>query len=193
MNKMISVLFLALLLSACASSPLKKVWSAPDAQRLDFNKTFVVADGPSESIRRNAEEALVRDMYPLKGYAAYKIMDVEKLKDVESAKEFVKKNGFDGALVVKYLGTRQEVYDMPDLSPRMGFWGYYGHPYAFGFESRSVDTRNITSVEMTIFSLKEDKLIWSGYLEIRDPRDVDTSISKLSEAALNDLRKRGLL
>jgi len=62
MNKMISVLFLALLLSACASSPLKKVWSAPDAQRLDFNKTFVVADGPSESIRRNSEEALVRNM-----------------------------------------------------------------------------------------------------------------------------------
>ena len=154
----------------------------------------MVAEGPSESVRRGAEEALVRDMFPLNGSPAYKVMDEKKLKDVEAAKAFVKENGYDGALVVKYLGTRQEIRETMSAGPAYGFYGYYGRPYGgYGYGGSTIDTKNISSVEMSIFSLKQDKLIWSGYLEISNPRDVDTVISRLSEAALNDLRARGLL
>ncbi len=183
------------LLAACASSPLKQTWSSQDGSKIAFQKTLMLVIAPSESNRRLAEESLVQDMIGFNGQAAYKVLGEDPIKDIAAAKAKVAELGFDGVVVIQYLGMRQEVQSTPSAGPYGGFWGYYGH-YGYGYPGyygNDVTTRNIVSSELSIFSLKEDKLLWSSRADMTNPKDVAAAIYKLATATLEDLQARGRL
>lgn len=186
-------LILAVVLAACTSSPFKQVWVSPEAGPVQFEKTLIVAMTESESDRRVAEDALVRQMTPLTGVASYRELTPEQLRDVEKAKVIVRERGFDGALVLVVLGTRQESQSQPIMTS--GFWGYYGarsRHLGMGV-SAEMPAREFTVLELSLYSVTTEQLIWSGKAEISQTRDLGLSIEALGQQVLDDLRARSLL
>jgi hypothetical protein len=73
-----------------------------------------------------------------------------------------------------------------------GFWGYYGRA-AVVYDPGSVRTDTIVRLQISIYSLTEDKLLWSGVNRTLNPREIDKLVGAIADAARADLQKRGLL
>jgi hypothetical protein len=69
------------------------------------------------------------------------------------------------------------------------FWGYYGAYYPAA-EMR-VDT--VVMVEIKIYSLTDDKLVWAGVSETFNPTNSATLISEIAVEAGKELRRQGLI
>ena len=72
-----------------------------------------------------------------------------------------------------------------------GFWGCYGHGPMWG--SGYVRTDTIFRLQVSIYSLAADNLLWSGVSRTTNPRGVDALIREVAAAVRDDLVKRGLL
>ncbi|HEU4429468.1 MAG TPA: hypothetical protein VFT98_11985 [Myxococcota bacterium] len=198
MHRVLTFGALGLLLSACATTRIENVWVDPAAtpDSFAFRQVITVAQA-REGIRRNAEDALQRAMRAgpraqageVKVYPSYTLLEDAELANVEQARRKVEEVGYDGVVIMRFVSSQQKVTVEPP-SVR-GFWGYYGR--AVVYDPGSVRTDTIVKLQINIFSLKEDKLLWSGTSRTLNPREVDAVVADIAEAARADLQKRGLL
>jgi hypothetical protein len=184
---------LLVLLSGCASTTFKSTWSDPQAEPIRFQRTLAVFMSPNEGVRRASEDRLVQLIGPARSAASYTLLSREDLEDKERAKEKVRAAGFDGAVVMRVIGERQEVTYEPPTYYR-GYWGgYHARGWGTVYDPGYMRTDTIVSVETNVYSLAEDKLLWSGVSETFDPRDTVNMVNEIAEAAAKRMRERGLL
>lgn len=179
-----ALLAAGLALAACASTSIVESWKAPGAGPLRFKKVLAVAILNNEEIRGHAEDALRGNLPGVEAVQGYKLFTTPELKDVEKVKERLRQEGFDGVIVLRAMSSEQhtgwtEVYVPLDM--------YVSYPPA---ELR-VDT--VVRVEIKIYSLGEDKLIWSGVSETFNPGAVQKAVTDIVAAAGKELRRQGLL
>ena len=60
-------------------------------------------------------------------------------------------------------------------------------------EAAYARTDTILRLQVNIYSLAEDKLLWSGVSRTTNPSGVDALVREVAEAVRDDLVKRGLL
>jgi len=182
-----------LLLAGCAATTMESSWTNPEAKPISFKRTLVVFMSPNEGVRRPAEDRLVQRIGPERSAPSYTLLNVAEIDDVEKAKAKVRAAGFDGAVVMRIIGKRQEVtYQPPAYYDR--YWGGY-HARGWGAvnDPGYLRTDTIVSVETNVYSLADDTLIWSGVSESFDPRSTTAMVDSVADAAAEELRRRGLL
>ena len=54
---------------------------------------------------------------------------------------------------------------------------------------RATGTRTTVVVEMLVFDLRRDKLVWAATAETRDQKNLQTFIVELVEAAVKEMQK----
>ena len=77
---------------------------------------------------------------------------------------------------------------------RNDYWGnYHSRGWGAAYDPGYLRTDKIVRVETNIYSLAEDKLIWSGVSETFDPSSTGSMVDQIATAAAAELRSRGLL
>jgi hypothetical protein len=198
------MLFCLLLLPKYAqSTKLKSSWKNPEANStsLQFEKVLVVALIPQEFTRKVAEDKVVKILKAGENspnaIPSYMILSAAELKDPASAKPKIAEMGFDGAIVLKYAGSEdQRKYDPGEGTsvwyPYVGFWGYYSEGWGAVYNATTPNALKVL-IETMLYSIKDDKLIWAGITETKDPKNPAKVVSEIAEETTKVLQKEGLI
>jgi hypothetical protein len=193
--RVLVVILFAACMAGCASTTIKDTWKDPSVspESMQFKKVLVVAMLP-EASRRVAEDEMVRHVRT-QAVPSYTLISSEELKDVDAAKRKVKEQGFDGAIIMRMVGQEQRVSYVPGSYPGYygSFYGYYGYAGSLAYDPGYVTTDTIVNLETNVYSLREDKLLWSGLSETFNPKNLTTMIDGVASATARQLEKEGLL
>jgi hypothetical protein len=183
----------------CATSHIETAWVEPGAtpRSFEMHRVLAVAMARDGAIRRSAEDAIdaaLSSTPPGQGgelsmEPSYRLLEDRELSDVGTARRKVEAAGYDGAVLLSFVSTEQKITARPTYTG--GFWGYYGRGGMW--DSGYVRTDTILRLQVSIYSLAEDKLLWSGVSRTANPRGIDALIREVAEAVRDDLVKRGLL
>ncbi len=189
-----------LVLSACSSTRITSTWREPNKEvsLQKLNKVLVVALLQDETSRRKAEDQMVSYFYG-KGVASYDYLDRNiSEKNEDAIREKIKIGGFDGAVTMRLLDVdKEETYSRGNISMYPSYyrnfsgyyfrnWGYYSNP---GYYS----TTKTYTIETNVFSIKEDKIIWTGITKTTDPSGVVKMTEEVARAVFNEMLKQGFI
>ena len=203
--RLAAILAAVVTLSACASSSFQSTWKAPDAVPLKVSgsKVAAVVMMRSEASRRVAEDSLAREITArgAEGISMYTLLSDTSPTDEAEARAALERAGVEGVVVIRPIRVSNEVRSTPMTyaGPLYGgYWGgYYGHgwgaPWGVGPRGDEIRTDTIVSVEILVYSLRQNKLVWGGQSRTTNTRDVDTLVRKLAGAAAEELQKHGLI
>jgi hypothetical protein len=196
----------ALCLSACASSGFVSSWKAPDAVPLEVQgaKVAAVVMMKDQASRRIAEDTLAREISArgAKGIAMYTLLPDAEPSMEAATRAALEKEGVLGIITMRPVSSEEKIqvtpFAEPDIAYRSFWGGYYGRgwgrpwisPIGIGNEL-SVDT--VVSVETMVYSLRQNKLVWTGTSKTTNPPRVQKFVERLSAAVAAELEKQGLI
>ena len=196
----ITYIFGVLVISSCSSTKITSTWREPNKEvsLQKLNKVLVVALLQDETSRRKAEDQMVGYFYG-KGVASYDYLDKNiSTKNEDAIRDKIKKDGFDGAVTMRLLDVdKEDVYSRGNIAMYPSYyrnfsgyyfrnWGYYSNP---GYYS----TTKTYTVETNVFSIKEDKIIWTGITKTTDPSGVVKMTEEIAKAVFNEMVKQGFI
>ena len=190
--------------AACASTSFVSSWRNPAAEPGTFKGQKVVAlvMSKEQGVRFGAEDALARELTArgIVGIAAYSLIPKELVQDKEKAKEFLEKANVVGVVAMRVVGKDQQVTQSAGGMYWGGpayatFWGggYYGYGWGGVYSPGYIQTDTIVTVEILVYSLKQDKLVWAGQSETTNPSKVGPFIQELTAKAAAEMKKQGLI
>jgi hypothetical protein len=193
----------ALSAAACATTKFQSSWRAPGSGPLNFKgkKVAALVVSKEEGVRYGAEDALAREITKQGaiGVPAYGQIPKELTQDKEKAKAFLDKAGVAGVVVMRVVGKDQQISSTPASYYAMPyyatFWGagYYGYGWGGVYDPGYVRTDTIVSVEILVYSLEQDKLVWAGRSQTTNPEKVGPFIQELTAGAAKEMKKQGLI
>lgn len=195
---LLSVAAVTMLTSCGTPTSFVSTWRDPEAQPLNFNKVLVVAFMPDEGQRRSAEDEMVKNITRVEAVPSYRIVSKEQMKDSDATKAKVMELGVDGVVTMRFLGRDEKLEYVPGTmsygpSYYQPFWGYYGYASPMMYDPGYYTTTNVVRLETNIYSLADEKLIWTGHSETDDPLSLDDLIDSVARATADELVKQGLL
>ncbi|HSK12476.1 MAG TPA: hypothetical protein VK907_04625, partial [Phnomibacter sp.] len=189
-----------LLTSGCApSTTLSKSWRDPATTITmgQFSKILIAAFVKDETSRRIIEDDVVK-MIKGKAVASYQVLGSARadMSEEELAAK-VQGEGFDAAVVMRMLDMEKEMEYVPGTGAYpayyRGFYGFYRGVYSGFYNPGYYQENKIYSVETNIYSLKENKLIWSGVTETVNPTKLDKMVSEIGKVIFDEMKKQGFL
>jgi hypothetical protein len=188
-------------LAACATTTFVSSWTAPGAQPLrgEGSRVAIVVMSTSDSMRLSGEESAAREINRRggQGIPAYTLLKNEASVSEGIAQETFEKAGITFVLTFRPTGERTQVSSSPSMYP--AYWGgYYGFGWgspwsyspAFGPEIR---TDTFVYIETRVYSMRQNKLVWTGESKTVNPRDVDSLMRDVIGAVAQELAAAGLL
>jgi hypothetical protein len=193
------ILSLALLLFGCSSSnKISNSWKNPDVtiESAKFQTMAVFAMVKDEQMRRGVEEAIVSQMPNTIAVPSYKMITKEELADIDAVKQKLKERGMEGALVLSVRNVNQKTsYYSSGMYPSAyySFGGYYNYAWNYMYDPYVYSTTNVyVDLEILIYSLRDDKLVWYGESTSVNPKRIQETISELAVSVKNQLVEDGL-
>lgn len=179
-------------LASCSSTLVTTRWQNPTVAQIRFTKVLTLCITKDPELREAAEGELCRHISAVECKpAAYAIPD-SMIAKVEEAKALTLKEGFDGALVVRVLEAGQRItYVPPTYDPT--FWGYYGYAWPTAIDPGYYRSDTVVLVEIAIFSLARNQLIWIGTTETLNPKSLPELVENIAEAVRAELIRRDLI
>jgi hypothetical protein len=175
---------------------LHSVWRLQDGSQLNFAgqkvATLVITD--DLSLQMSGEEALARELYSrsVTGVATYRIAPREELKTAAKAKAWFEKAGVAGVVVLRPVAVEREKTYSPVVWASgyyQSYWGFYDYGWMNVGAVRATGTRTTVIVEMLVFDLRRDKLVWAATSETRDQNNLQEFIGELVSAAVKEMQK----
>jgi hypothetical protein len=212
-SALLTCVFALLALAACASDgapkPPKHIFETtyqdPDAKPMQVRGAKVVAAVmiKDPAARRRAEDTLAKEITALggQGIPMYSISaDTAVSKEGESkTRAAVEAVGATGLVVmrpvdVNHRSTATQTVSSNDMYG--GYWGgYYGIGWADPWVDKAPDQRVdiVITVETHVFSLPQNKLVWTGTSETTNPENAEKLVHKLAVDGVKELKRLGLL
>jgi hypothetical protein len=184
---------------SCATSTMTTftdTWKDPETKKLDFKKVLALVITNEDIIQRSAEARLVENIKRAEAVPAHRFLVKEDLKDLEKLKAKVREQGIDGAIVLRLVAVDEQEQYVPGryvTDPSYSFWGYYGYYWPRVYEPGYSVSRQVVIVESRIYSVTNEKMIWSGISRTPEPGSVKELIDDLAVAAVEQLKTEGLL
>lgn len=186
-------IFLIMLINSCSSTRITSSWRDSNKQIHpgDWNKVLVVALLQSETNRRRAEEEMVTYLNG-KGVTSYSYLNNEiDPKNEEAIRNKIKKDGFDAAITMRLIDVDKEKIYSPEqhyMYPvyYSSFFGYYYRSWVHYSTPGYYTVTKKFIIETIIYSIPDDKIIWSGITETYDP----SGVKKLTDEIAFVIRKK---
>ena len=171
-----------LLACSTASTTLTMKWKDPSVTELRFAKVVTVGVNPDARWREIVEDELsilVRNALP-----AYSIIPDEEVRSVEKAKRFIKAGGFDAAVILRLVGVDEETTHVSGTSAAWGgyygtMWGYWGYAWPAVYDPGYLRTDRYQVVEILIYRVADEKLVWGGRSRSLEPSSVRAMTSEI--------------
>ncbi|MBK8686049.1 MAG: hypothetical protein IPN26_14315 [Bacteroidetes bacterium] len=106
---------------------------------------------------------------------------------------------FDGAILLRLIDIDREVYVRPG-APFSSYPNYYQNFNGLFYRSweiysmpdHSINMKTYT-VEITLFSIPQDKIIWTAITESISPSSIEQMTKEIAKVVYKKLKKVGLL
>ena len=186
---------------SCNSTKMVSSWTQPGktVHMEKLQKVLVVAMLLNETSRHKAEDQMVTYLNGT-GIASYSYLNANFNTNSDKAiQRKIKSDGFDGAITMRlvdldkdsiyYPGSTNVSY--PDYY--RNFDGYYYRNYELYSTPGIYSQTKVYTIETTVYSMKEDKLIWSGVTKSVNPAGVNRMTNEISTIVYKKMRKEGFV
>ncbi|MCP9768679.1 hypothetical protein EGI22_12200 [Lacihabitans sp. LS3-19] len=200
-NSAIAVIILSFgILFSCKTTKIASSWKQPDKQ-IDIQslkKVLVVAMLKSENARRKAEDEMVKFLDG-KGVPSYSYLkDSFNRKDEQALRAKIKGDGFDGAITMTLMDVeRERIYTLSYVGIYPGnpisFTNYYYRHWPGDIRDGYYLTTKIFTVEVAIFSILEDQIIWTSETKTVNPDGVDKMTNEIAKVLQKRMIKEGFI
>jgi hypothetical protein len=203
------IILLALVLTSCNStkSTILDTWKDPTTsiESENFKKVLVVGLLKNDLIRKRVEDHF-KELNP-KFRASYPFLNKKSQINQDLLVKLLKSENFDGVITMRLVDTKKEVSYSPST-----FSSYYYNPYGytsgtygglFGnwygnygtiyYSPGNFVEETYYIVETNIFSLNNDKLIWSAVTKTVQFSDIEGGLDDILKSIENEMRKDGSL
>jgi hypothetical protein len=183
-----------LLASACTSTSFVSSWRPPTARPVNMKgqKVAAVVLVNNLSSRRMAEDTLAREISSrgAVGVALHRILPNAREGQEAEVRAALEKANFKGVVVMRPIAAKQEI----SLSAQPGYNQYWGGYYGYGWGTPYVyQADTIVSVDIRVYSLEQNQLVWAGESQTTNPDQVDDFVIELADATADELKNRGLI
>jgi len=194
-----SAIALGLLLGACASSSNTSVvnsWKDPTVPVQRYQKVLAVFISNDATTRRTAEDALARKIP--NAVASYTVLPEDALKDPAKAKAWVQQQGFDAAVLMRPVAVDKETSYTPGTTYVVpaGYrsaWGYWGSGWRYAYDPGHYTQTNVVYIETNVYSLNEDKLVWSGRTKSYNPNNIPRLVDEIVNQNVAEMKKQNVI
>ncbi len=200
--KNIKILFgiIIMLNASCSSTQITSSWREPNKEITinNLNKVLVVAFLKNETGRHKAEDQMLGYLNG-KGITSYNYLDdnFNKLNEVAIIKK-IRSDGFDGAVIMRLVDVEKEVTYTPGRynsfpSYYQDFGGYYRRSWQYYSTPGQYNTTKTFNVETNVYSIKENKIIWSALTESVNPDGVEQMTAEIADVVYKKMLKEGFV
>ena len=194
------VISIVIFLAGCSSSnKISNSWTNPEvnAESVKFQTVAVFAMVKDQQMRQDVEEAIASQMPNTVAVPVYKMISNEELADIDAVKKKLSERGMEGALVLSVRNVDQKTtYYSSGMYPSAyyNFGGYYNYAWNYMYDPYGYSSTNVyVDLEILIYSLKNDQLVWYGESTSVNPESIQQTISELAVSVKNQLVEDGLL
>ncbi len=195
-----ALLIAVTLAASCTSTKITSSWREPDKQVIveKLNKVLLVALFKDETSRHKAEDQMAGYLKG-KGIVSYNYLKEGFDKKNENAlRERIKADGFDGAVTMRLVDVdKEENYTRGNISSYPVFYrnfsGYYHRSWSYYSTPGYYSTTKTYTIETNVYSIKEDKIIWSGLTETTNPDGVKKLTEEVAAVVYKKMVKEGFI
>ena len=205
MKKTILFILISVSLLACTSpTHILNSWRDPDTSvNPSVHKIVVAALLYDQGVRRQVEDYMA-SLYPGVATQSYKILGGDSiLSDEHGESQRLKNAGYDGIVIMKQVAQNTTQRYVPGTMPTYygtwgGYWGYgwgpryYGAMYNPGTPAY-VETNHHWFVQVNVYSLTSNKLIWSANTETTNPGGRIPLFTDVCNAVKKQMKSDGFL
>jgi hypothetical protein len=200
MKNLLYVILVITIFTSCNSTKISNSWREPNKQLYtgEWNKILVVALLKNETYRRKVEDELLNYLNG-KGIVSYNYLndDFNNI-DEDKFRNKIKADGFDGAISMRLIDVDKEKVFIPE---QHNLYPYYYQNFSCHYQQGSISYRtpgyysmNKTFiVETVVYSIKEDKIIWSGITKSFNPVGVVKMTSDISKLIYKKMLSEGFI
>lgn len=210
MKKYLILFMTVAVLSSCGSNTsIVSSWRDPQTTvtQEHFKKVLVVALVKDEASRRTAENRIAAGNPIFKTSYQYLNETTSQLTKEQKLKILQDEN-FDGVITMRLVSKEKETNYVPGTYTGMyygGFDGLYSGVYGYGFgnwygmysphfyDPGYYQETTAYMVETSIFSLKDNKLIWTGTTKSDYVTDLGQTVDAIMQTVVKEMKKDGSL
>ena len=172
----------------CASTGMSRTWTDPSAKGASLSKVAVVCMTHDLGLRRLAEDTMAWQLVGAQAVASYRALGDLDPNQREVVEAKLKQVGFQGMLVMRIADVSKHAN--PAMSGGFAFYGSLAGPIA---EAPSLQTDAVVHMVSDLYSLRENKLIWSGISRTFDPASANAFMADVSKAVAKSIQKDRLV
>jgi len=184
---------------ACESpAGIQKSWSNSQ-QKTDstkrFQKILFVALLKDDYTRKVAEDKLVNEVRP-RGVASYNYLpNYTANADTGMISQKLIQDGFDGIVIMRLITMNKNSVNSPgDNSSNYNSWyGYYSSTFPLYNVPGNYSPNDLYNIQTNVYSLKENKLLWTGVTTTVNISDKKIMIDKVIAAVKQNMRDQGFI
>jgi hypothetical protein len=197
---------LVLFLASCSGTKVTSSWKEPEV-KLDQNQKIMVlalVNDKQDALRKNIEAEMVgqlkqRGYDAVPAFATYRQQDFKGM-DEEKAIRKIRKQNIDQVLTIVMKDKSKERSYVPSTGfygpyPMYygRFWPYYGMMYDRVYRPGYYTTNTRYFLEGNLYSIKDNKLLYSVQTETFDPSSAARMAVVYSQQVVKDMTKQQLI
>jgi hypothetical protein len=195
-----ALIIITALITSCSSTRITSSWREPDKTVVveKLNKVLVVALFKDETSRHRAEDQMAGYLGG-KGIVSYNYLDADFNKANEALlREKIKTDGFDAAVTMRLVDVdKEKIYTPGNISFYPSYYrnfsGYYYRSWSNYSTPGYYTTTKTYTIETNVYSIKEDKIIWSGLTETTNPDGVKKMTEEVAHVVYMKMVKEGFI
>jgi hypothetical protein len=188
---MLAVLGLATAAAGCAATEMKNTWTDPGSKGAMLSRIAVICLHSDARLRQMCEETSASRLTGAQAVPSYRLLSHADLRNREAVKTKLKEQGFQGALIMRVTAVTEQVTAVD--GPYGTFDGYYDWAGAAVFDPTYLQADTIVHMVSNLYSLQDEKLIWSGVSETFDPASAQSFMKDVSKAVAKSMQKDRLV
>jgi hypothetical protein len=195
-NLVIAIL-IASIVSCGPSTKIVNSWRDPNTvvNTSELHKFVVAALLKNEATRREVEDKMAA-LNPGKAVPSYQVFGTTPLTQTDDVyMKKLKDDGYDGIVIMRLAKVDKDQRYVPGNSPTYyGSWrGYYGNAWGGYYDPGYYTTDKTFYVEVNVYSLPKDKLVWSGVTSTINPSSGQSLFDGVISAVEQKMKDEGFL
>ena len=188
--------FVAMLLSACASTTLQSAWFDTSYKGGAFHKILVVGVGANIADRRVFEDIFSQKLTSAgtPGIPGYQFLADDARANEPGWNAGITQSGADGLLLVRVLGIDTKTRVSTTMVPGPAYYGPYGGWWGPSMVAvPEVSQYDLANVETNLFDVKTKRVVWAGTTQTYNPTTVAKETPGFADLIIGQLAARGLI
>lgn len=201
MKKVIYASFIMVIATmACTSTRIASSWSDPDT-KINLNKqnkVLAVALLKSETNNRTAEDQIVSRLNG-RGVVSYNYLNANfNKKNQDAIRNKIKGDGFDAVITMRLIDVEKERTYVPGNVTSYPvqyrtFSGYYFNTWETYSTPGYYSTTKTYTIEINVFSIVDDKIVWSGLTQTTDPDGINKMTADIVKTVFRKMVNDGII